>query len=154
MHTLGGIQPCFNSQNNPHFRLPANVPSKLLDRFRKMPSMRDVSQRRPRGSAGARCRGESNIGRNNFAGLLVGRPRCNKSCRRLSFARELSSGTLGCHDWTSHLRDTPTRGHRTPRFVIKAIQGALHILLRHYTFPLRRAASARVCVSARLDGMS
>ena len=79
---------------------------------------------------------------------------CKQSCRRLRFARVMPPEALGCHDWTSHVRDTPTRGHRTPRIVIKAIQGALHILLRHYTFPLRRAASARVCVSARLDGMS
>ena len=49
---------------------------------------------------------------------------CKKSCRRLRFARELSSGALGCHNWTSHSRDTPTRGHRVrPRFMIKVIQG-------------------------------
>ena len=47
-----------------------------------------------------------------------------KKLSEVAFRSRTFFGALGCHIWTSHSRDTPTRGHRVrPRFMIKVIQG-------------------------------
>ena len=96
------------------FPLPAIVPSKLSSKFlRKCVTQISTSSFGPAGGATARWQGvESKIGLSTLSGSSLAARGCKKSCRRLRLARELSSGALGCHDWTSHSRDTPTRGHR------------------------------------------
>ena len=104
------------------------------DRFLRkcLMTQRSASSFGPAGGATARWQGvESNICLSTLSGSPLAARGCKKSCRRLRLARVMPPEALGCHDWTSHSRDTPTRGHHTPRFVIKAIQGDLHVLFRH-----------------------
>ena len=85
------------------------------DRFLRkcLMTQRSASSFGPAGGATARWQGgESKICSTTLSGSSLAARGCKKNCRRLRFARELSSGALGCHDWTSHSRDTPTRGHR------------------------------------------
>ena len=137
MHTLGGIQPrCYIcTKIQPSFsRCPRLSLQSCCDRFLRkyLMTQRSASSFGPAGGATARWRGgESKIGSTTLSGSSLAARGCNKSCRRLRLARVTSSEALGCHDGISHSRETPTRGHRTHRFVIKAIQAALHVLLRH-----------------------
>ena len=114
--------------------LPATVPSKLSSRFLRkcVMAQRSATSFGPAGGATARWPGhKSKIGSTTLSASPLAARGCKKSCRRLRLARVMPPEALGCHDWTSHSRDTPTRGHHTPRFVIKAIQGDLHVLFRH-----------------------
>ena len=113
-------------------------------------TQRSASSFGPAGGATARWQGvESKICLSTLSGSPLAARGCKKSCRRLRLAREMPPEALGCHDWTSHSRDTPTRGHHTPRFVIKAIQGGFARPLQTLDNPTTSGRErARVCECA------
>ena len=81
------------------FPLPANVPSKLKDRFLRkcLMTQKSASSFGPAGSATARWQGgESKICLSTLSGSSLAARGCKKSCRRLRFAWIISPRVVTC----------------------------------------------------------
>ena len=118
VHTRGEIEPrCFYLHKiKPSFsRCLRTSLQSCCDRFLRkcLMTQRSASSFGPAGGATARWQGvESKICLSTLSGSPLAARGCKKSCRRLRLARVMPPEALGCHDWTSHSRDTPTRGYR------------------------------------------